>query len=106
MRASAHPAHIFAHIVAYDAVLKFLLPTALGAGRLRRISRELRMGAGFRRSGLRAGQVCDEENNANRNKGADGLQAGLLGFASVPSILFLRIGIIELETKHLDMKIL
>jgi hypothetical protein len=26
--------------------------------------------------------------------------------ASDPSILFLRIGIIELETKHLDMKIL
>jgi hypothetical protein len=50
--------------------------------------------------------VCDQENYANENKRTDGLQAGLLGFALVPSILFLRIGIIELETKHPDMKIL
>src|SRR5580658_4961801 len=79
MRASAHAAHVFAHIIAHDAILKFLLPIALGAGRLCRISRELGMGAGFRWGGLGAGQVCDQENYATGNKGADGLQASLLG---------------------------
>src|ERR1700679_1049283 len=106
MRASAHAAHVFAHIIAHDAILKFLLPIALGAGRLCRISRELGMGAGFRWGGLGAGQVCDQQNYATGNKGADGLQAASWDVASDPSILFLRIGIIELETKHLDMKIL
>jgi len=60
------------------------------------------MGASLRWGGLRAGQVCDEENDATKNHGADGLQAASWDVAAVPNILFLRPGIIELETKRLD----
>jgi hypothetical protein len=78
MGPSAHTAHVFADIVAHNAILKLLFPIALEPGRLCRITRELGMVARFRGDGLSAGQVYDEENDAAGNEGADGIQACLL----------------------------
>ena len=68
MRTRAHAAHVFAYIVADDAVLKFLLPLVLGAGGLGGVPEQLGRACGFRCGNLRGAQLCDEEHYAARKK--------------------------------------
>ncbi len=68
MRTSAHAAHVLAHVVADDAILKLLLPLVLRAGGLGRVARKLSRGGGFRGFDLRTVQLCNGKNYAARNE--------------------------------------